>query len=64
MWRLPFLRRTAEAEQRLAAAEKATQGIGELIQYSNEVDARLRREVVVRNGFGRSLQIAMRGRQA
>ncbi|WP_349318847.1 DUF7620 family protein [Mycolicibacterium canariasense] len=62
MW-WPWRRRTAEAEQRLARAEEATQGIGELIQYSREADERLRQEASL-NGFGRSIQLAMRRRQA
>ncbi|SCX06072.1 hypothetical protein SAMN02799620_00807 [Mycolicibacterium fluoranthenivorans] len=60
-WR--WRRRTAEAERRLAHAEESTQGLGELIQYSREMDARLRREVAP-NGFGKAIQLAMRGRQA
>lgn len=62
MWRRPWRRGTAEAERRRDVADEATKGIGELVEHSRAIDARLRAEVA-RNGFGELLQIAMSGRR-
>jgi len=61
--RWPWRRGIEDAEKRLAVADRATADTPALASYSRALNDELQ-QVVALNGFGKAVQVAMKGRHA